>query len=81
MSLKLRKSWTQSELLTISFGTLAIIIGAITFDGELQNGGDFMKVGIGPLGNGGLSAVSAASFFQLILSSSKIICQNYFFHC
>ena len=68
MSLKLRKSWSQAEFLTVGIGTLAIIIGAITFDGELQNGGDFLKVGIGPLGNGGLSAVSAASFFQLILS-------------
>ncbi|MBJ99842.1 MAG: hypothetical protein CMB48_02495 [Euryarchaeota archaeon] len=68
IGLKLSKSWTNSELLTIGVGTLAIIIGAITFDGELQNGGDYMKVGIGPLGNGGLSAVSAASFFQLILS-------------
>lgn len=68
MSLKLRKSWSQAEFLTVGIGTLAIIIGAITFDGELQNGGDYLKVGIGPLGNGGLSAVSAASFFQLILS-------------
>ena len=52
MSLKLRKSWSQAEFLTVGIGTLAIIIGAITFDGELQNGGDFLKVGIGPLGNG-----------------------------
>ena len=77
MSLKLRNSWTQAEFLTVAIGTLAIIIGAITFDGELQSGGDFLKVGIGPLGNGGLSAVSAASFFQLILSAG---CWIYFLY-
>ena len=67
MSITLKNTWTKSEFITVGIGTLAIIIGAITFDGELQEGGDFLQVGISPLGTG-LSAVSAASFFQLILS-------------
>ena len=76
MMILLRKSWANSEYLTIGIGSLAVLLGAITFDGELQNGGDYLKVGIAPLGDG-LSAISPASFFQLILS---MICWIYFLY-
>ena len=72
----LKTSWGKSEYITVGIGTLAVILGAFTFDGELQNGGDYLKVGISPLGTG-LSAISAASFFQLILS---MICWVYFLY-
>ena len=49
---------------------------AVTFDGELQSGGDFLKVGISPLGDG-LSAIGPISFFQIILS---MICWVYFMY-
>ncbi len=70
----LKISWSNSEFITVGIGTLAVLIGAITFDGELQNGGDYLKVGITPLGDG-LSAVGPISFFQIILS---MICWIYF---
>jgi hypothetical protein len=76
MIITLRSTWTNSEFITVGIGALAILIGAITFDGELQQGGDYLKVGISPLGTG-LSAVAPASFFQLILS---MICWTYFLY-
>ncbi len=76
MMISLRKSWSNSEYITIGIGSLAVLLGAITFDGELQQGGDYLKVGIAPLGDG-LSAISPASFFQLILS---MICWIYFLY-
>ncbi|MEE3134749.1 MAG: hypothetical protein VX277_02920 [Candidatus Thermoplasmatota archaeon] len=76
MIISLRKSWSNSEYITIGIGSLAVLLGAITFDGELQQGGDYLKVGIAPLGDG-LSAISPASFFQLILS---MICWIYFLY-
>ena len=76
MIITLRSTWTNSEFITVGIGSLAILIGAITFDGELQQGGDYLKVGISPLGSG-LSAVAPASFFQLILS---MICWTYFLY-
>lgn len=72
----LRNSWSNPEYTTIGIGSLAILLGAITFDGELQHGGDYLQVGVAPLGTG-LSAVSPASFFQLILS---LICWVYFLY-
>jgi hypothetical protein len=72
----LRNTWSNSEYITVAIGTLAIIIGSITFDGELQSGGDYLKVGITPLGDG-LSAIGPVSFFQIILS---MICWIYFIY-
>lgn len=72
----LKSTWNKSEIVTICVGSLAVLLGAFTLDGELQNGGDFLKVGISPLGDG-LSAISPASFFQLILS---MICWIYFIY-
>ena len=69
----LRITWSNSEFTTVAIGALAIIIGAITFDGELQSGGDYLKVGITPLGDG-LSAIGPISFFQIIL-----LCLYFFF--
>ncbi len=76
LSTLLKSTWGKSEIITIFIGSLAVVLGAFTFDGELSEGGDFLKVGISPLGDG-LSAISPASFFQLILS---LICWIYFIY-
>ena len=60
-------TWSREELLTVLIGACALLLGALSFDGELSSGGDVLKVGITPLGEG-MSAVQPLTFIQLVLS-------------